>query len=451
MRTKKIGYALFVAAALGVCILPTVVMPWQAEKAVGNEKLAAMPALLDEGGSFNTNVLVEFSEYFSDHFGFRHEMITWNDTLTGKLARDIDSSSVLLGKDGWLFYKSTMDDYAGANLFSSRQSYSAAHVLWLMQEYCEQNDIRFCFTVAPNKNSLYGNQMPGRYTAASVHNAALLKQQLEQQNVRYVDLFGPLSAEKEQLYYRLDSHWNMQGAQLAAQTLLKELKGVPQDFNARKTENTTPHTGDLYEMVYPSGQETEPDAAYTFDYAYDEKFRSADDITIHTENSGAEGNIFVYRDSFGINLHPFLAQSYQKACFSRNMPYRMNAVKEEKPDVLLVEIVERNLKWLLERAPEMPAPERHNVTVADSGKTIEVTSKDGNLEGYFCISGDLGQQMADDETPIYIMTQDRTYEASPSGEGAQPFTAYLPEKLKGQKLHVAFMSGGEWLSFTLAD
>lgn len=294
MRTKKIGYALFVAAVLGVCVLPTAVMPWQAEKAVGNEKLTAMPVLLDEDGKFNTNVLTEFSDYFSDHFGFRHEMITWNDKLTEMMLRDIDSSSVLLGRDGWLFYKSTMDDYAGTALFSPRQSYAAAHVLWLMQEYCEQNGIRFRFTVAPNKNSLYGDQMPVRYTAASVHNMELLQQQLEAQKVGYVDLFTPLSASEEQLYYRLDSHWNMQGAQLAAQTLLQELKETPQDFDALKTGGVNPHVGDLYEMVYPSGQESEADAGYAFDYTYDEKFRSADDITINTENSGAEGSVFVY-------------------------------------------------------------------------------------------------------------------------------------------------------------
>lgn len=451
MRKEKIGYAVFAAAVLGICILPTVVMPWQTEKAVGNEKLSSMPELLDEDGRFNTNVLTEFSDYFSDHFGFRHEMITWNDQLTGTVIRDIDSSSVLLGRDGWLFYKSTLDDYAGTALFSPRQSYAAAHVLRLMQEYCEQNGIRFCFTVAPNKNSLYGGRMPARYTAAFVHNMELLKQQLEEQDVGYVDLFTPLSGAEEQLYYRLDSHWNMQGAQLAAQTLLKELQGAPQDFDALKTGETVPHMGDLYEMVYPSGQESEADAAYAFDYAYDEKFRSADDITIHTENPGADGSIFVYRDSFGINLHPFLAQSYQRACFSRNMPYRLSAVKEEQPDVLLVEIVERNLKWLLERAPEMPAPERQNVTAADSGKTVAAVREEGALEGCFCISGDLGQLAIDDETPVYIAAQGRTYEASPCGEGEQPFTAYLPEELEGQELRVLFMSGGEMLSCTLTD
>ena len=88
-----------------------------------------------------------------------------------------------------------------------------------------RTEIDFCFTIAPNKNSMYSSQMPARYAATSVRDAQLLKQQMEQQNVRYIDTFEVLSNSKEQLYYRLDSHWNMRGAQLAAQALLEKLKG----------------------------------------------------------------------------------------------------------------------------------------------------------------------------------------------------------------------------------
>ena len=451
MQVKKLGYILFVGIIATICILPVAVMPWQTEKAVGNEQLASLPELRKEDGSFNTGILNEFSEYFADHFGFRHEMITLNDQLTGTMLKTLDSSSVLLGKDDWLFYKSTLEDYTGANLFTARQSYAAARVLGLMQEYCEQNGIDFCFTIAPNKNSLYGGQMPTRYAEASVRNAELLKQQMKQQNIRFVDLFETLSDPEEQLYYRLDSHWNMRGAQLAAQTLLKELKGSEVEFDSLITGKTLPHTGDLYEMVYPAGSEMEQDTAYDFTYQYDEKFHSADDITIHTENLEADGSIFVYRDSFGINLHPFLAQSYGSACFSRNMPYRLTAVTEEQPDVLLVELVERNLNWLLERAPELPAPERTAISAADTGTSLKAQRKDSRMEGTFCLTGDLNGQRVDDDSPVYILTETGTYEASPCGEGTQPFTAYLPQNVQEQELKAAFLSDGAWVFCTLTD
>lgn len=451
MQRKKIGYALFVGAAAGICILPALAALWQNEPAVGNEQLADLPELREEDGSFNVNVLNDFSDYFADHFGFRHEMITLNDQLTGQMLRALDSSSVLLGRESWLFYKSTLESYTGADRFTGRQSYAAARVLRLMQDYCEENGIAFCFTIAPNKNSLYGDKMPLLYPAADTRSAELLMQQLDAQGVHYIDLFAPLSGEDRQLYYRLDSHWNMEGAQLAAQTLLTGLKGSAPDFDALKNGGTTPHTGDLYEMVYPAGEETEADAAYDFGYTYDEKFHSADDITIHTQNAQAEGSIYVYRDSFGINLHPFLAQSYGSACFSRNMPYRLTAVTAEQPDVLLVELVERNLNWLLERAPELPAPERSAVTAEDTGAIVDAARTDGGMEGYFLLSGSLDDAAPDEDSPLYILTETTAYEASPCGTGEQPFTAYLPDAVRGQKLRIAYRSGGEWVSCALTD
>ena len=451
MQVKKLGYVLFVGVIAAVCILPAAVMPWQEENAVGNEQLAPLPELREEDGSFNVNILNEFSDYFADHFGFRHEMITLNDQLTGAAFKTLDSSSVLLGKNGWLFYKSTLEDYTGAKLFTARQSYAAARVLGLMQEYCKQNGVDFYFTIAPNKNSIYGSQMPARYAAASKRNVQLLKQQMEQQNVRYIDLFEVLSNSKEQLYYRLDSHWNMRGAQLAAQALLEELKGCEVEFDPFVTGKKLPHTGDLYEMVYPAGSETEQDTAYDFTYQYDEKFHSADDITIHTKNSEADGSVFVYRDSFGINLHPFLAQSYGSACFSRNMPYRLTAAMEEQPDVLLVELVERNLNWLLERAPELPAPERTAVAAADIRTSVKAQREDSRMEDTFCLTGSLSGQNVDDDSPVYILTETAAYEASPCGESEQPFTAYLPQNLREQELKVAFLSDGEWVCCSLID
>jgi hypothetical protein len=454
MQRKKVVAILFTAAVAALCLLPLLVMPWQNEAAVGNEKLAAVPKVRTAAGAWNTDFLGDLSDYVTDHFGFRHAMITLQNRLTGTALHTLNSDSVLLGKDGWLFYRETEEDYTGANLFTARQSYAAAHTLKLMQEYCAQNDIRFCFTIAPNKNSLYGSQMPTRYKAASVRNAQLLAAQMQQQGVNYFDLFGLLGNSGETLYYKYDSHWTMEGAQLAAQGLLQTLDGRTVDFDALKTGQTQPHTGDLYEMVYSSGTETEPDAAYAFSYEYDAKFHSAEDITIHTTNAGETGSVFVYRDSFGINLHPFLAQSYGKACFSRSMPYVMSNVLEEQPDLLLVEIVERNLDWLLERAPKMPSPARTVSGAQATGGEIIVQQEESTVEGCFSLSGDLGAAAIDDNSEIYILgggQAQQAYEAFPCGDGQTPFTAVLPLELQGQPLTVAFYSDGTLVSYAVRD
>lgn len=133
------------------------------------------------------------------------------------------------------------------------------------------------------------------------------------------------------------------------------------------------------------------------------------------------------------------------------MPYLLTAVTEEQPDVLLVELVERNLNWLLERAPEMPAPERTAVPAADTGTSAKAQRKDSRMEGTFCLTGDLSGQRVDDDSPIYILAETGTYEASPCGEGTQPFTAYFPQNVREQQLKAAFLSDGEWVFCALAD
>ena len=116
------------------------------------------------------------------------------------------------------------------------------------------------------------------------------------------------------------------------------------------------------------------------------------------------------------------------------------------------ELVERNLNWLLERAPELPAPERKAVAAADTGTSVKAQREDDSrMEGTFCLTGDLSGQSVDDDSPIYILTGNETYEASPCGKGTQPFPASLPQDVREQKLKAAFLSDGEWVCCSLAD
>lgn len=450
MQLKKIGYGAFLCAAALVCVLPAAASLWRQDEAVGNERLASAPLLVDADGAFNADFLSDFSSYFADHFGYRHEMITANDTALGGVFGTLDSDSVLLGEDGWLFYRATEADYTGANLFSARQSWAAAHTLALMQEYCQQNGIDFCFTIAPNKNSLYGDKMPERYPAAATRNAQLVGAELDAQGVNYYNLFELFSSQERPLYYRGDSHWTMEGAQLAAESLLEKLGAPAVDYDALKNGGTEPHTGDLYEMVYPSGGQTEDDPAYSFGFEYLGNFRTAEDITIHTSNSGAQGSIFVYRDSFGINLHPFVAEAYGSACFSRAMPYKLSSVTAEQPDTLLVEIVERNLDWLIERAPEMPSPERELAESTEaSDTTLAARLDECGIEGYTLVAGDLGGIAPDDDSPVYILAGDKAYEAFPSGDGEAPFTAYIPADEAQGELAAAVRVDGRLVAYGL--
>ena len=91
-------------AFLTVCMVPSVGMLFYPErKPAANQILAPPPSLVEEDGRFNTAVLQETSDYLSDHFAFRQELITAHSALMAKMFQVSTEDKVLLGKEGWLF------------------------------------------------------------------------------------------------------------------------------------------------------------------------------------------------------------------------------------------------------------------------------------------------------------------------------------------------------------
>ena len=58
-------------------------------------------------------------------------------------------SDVIVGKNGWLYYTATLDDFQHRNLGSDRMLFNIAHNLLLMQQYTESMGKQFLFHVFP--------------------------------------------------------------------------------------------------------------------------------------------------------------------------------------------------------------------------------------------------------------------------------------------------------------
>lgn len=450
MKKKWIA-ELAVGAFILACLIPGAGMFLLPQTpAAANQTLARPPRLTTAEGSFNPDVLREASDYIGDHFAFRQELITAKAALDAALFRTSSSEDVVLGREGWLFYRDTLPSYLHTQPMTDRELYAAAHTLALMREYVEGRGARFYVTVAPNKASLYpqylanvGEPLPGE------DDIDRLRPWLERENISYLDLFSPFRQAEEVLYYAQDSHWTTRGAALAHDALIQGLGKADQTpFFSGSVHAGEAHRGDLYEMLYPAGRGTEADAAYdrAFAFTYLRTPRGPDDQRIETENPDASGNLLMFRDSFGNALHPFLADAYGKALFSRAMPYTLELLEDTGADTVLVELVERNLSWWAERAPIFPAPRRTltgEVPAGETQGTCTLTA-DGRLAGHVRLEGRvLGQ--VDDDSPLYVQLGDRLYEASPAGEAGEgaPFTLYVEEGAAGESLSVLFLRGGE--------
>lgn len=442
---KKLISLVFAAVFVLGCLVPTAgLLLTGGAKAGANEVLPAKPVMVNRDGSFNGNVLADAAKYVDKRFSFRQEAVTAWASLNAELFRTSVTDSVILGRDGWLYYAPTLPDYTSTAPMTERELWCAARTLYLLQEYAESRGGRFLFTVAPNKNSLYPEAMPSYPRADGESNARRLFALLEGMGVDCLDLFSTFDAESETLYFPGDSHWNAKGAALAADAILEALGRESDYYNA--DFNDGEHLSDLYEMLYPAGTQMDADYVYRPGFTFTANSANPDSITITTE-SGGEGGLLLFRDSFGRNLYPYLAEEYAHAVFSRRNDYSPAAMADG--DAVVVELVERNLRYLNEYLPTVPAPERVDVStdgaVVLSSALSQITLAKSSQAGYTVLRGDYGGLAPDGDSPVYVAFDGRVYEAVPGPDG---WSACLPEEAAGAALTVLFTAGGNRIALS---
>ena len=415
---KKAIQVTFIALILAMSLVLSVgVLINGPSKAGANEKLSATPAILDKDGNRNDSFLKDTATWFSDHFFLRQELISLNNRVSAMLFQTSGEDSVILGKDGWLYFDSTLDDYTGLNSMTDKELTAAAHNLELMAQYCREQGKDFVFIIAPNKNSLYPEFMPDYGIVSAEHDAQKLLSQLE--NTPVIDLFTAYGNQKEILYFKTDSHWNSKGAALAAD-LINQSFGKETNYFAGPYSYTNDYTGDLFTMIYPAfaGQESQPHYDGKLDFRFTSKATQPDSITLLTESDNS-GSLLVYRDSFGNLLYPYLADSYGSVRFSRSTSYDLTL----DADHVVVELVERNLDYLITYLPVMPSPVS-TISIPDQIEgSLHITSntRANAPDGCTQWTGTATYETGD---TIHVITEDGAYQAFLTRDG---FGVYLPE------------------------
>ena len=388
-------------------------------EAGANERLAQKPKLSLKGKP-NWSYLSQLADWVGDHFWLRQELITGRNGLAG-LAGSSAVEDVILGRDGWLYYAPTLGDYTGTAALSEAELAAAAANLGLMAEYCRDRGLSFLFVPAPNKNSLYPEHMPG-FVPAGERDLSRLLALLPGENVPFADLSARFAAREETLYYAHDSHWTVQGAALAADGINAAL-GRESRYFAGDFSGTQRHDGDLYEMLYPAARDPETGPVYggTLRYTREGTDTRPDSITINTAGEGS-GSLLAYRDSFGNDLYPFLADSFAAARFSRSTVYDFAAAEKLGADTVLVELVERNLRYLLTYTPKMAAPLRDLSGGDETGGAVDLArSRESGPEGCAGYTGVLDPAAG----RTYLLCAGGCYEAFRLLDGG--FFAWLPE------------------------
>ncbi|MDE6657581.1 MAG: hypothetical protein K2J88_03230 [Oscillospiraceae bacterium] len=436
---KKLLYIAYSILFFIICAIPAVSMIFNSseDSTSENRQLAEMPNFQDENGKFNQNWSAEFQAYVSDHFGFRKELVKADSTLKANLFHVSAEEDVIIGKDGWLYYTPTVNDYIGRATVSDLGLQNIMRNLELMQEYAESQGSKFYVTIVPNKNTVYPEYMPSNYkNYGTSNNLDNLENLLFASDLNYISLKNALTQEAQNsevlIYHKQDTHWNHTGALLGYRSIMKAI-GLNYNHYENANYNIIQNwQGDLQNMLFPDSDVLDDNSNYDidFNYTYQGRYRDADDITINTINSNGTGSLLMFRDSFGEAIIPYFSQNFQMARYSRARPYPLYNLEMNHFDIVIMEIVERNISWIQKEAP------MHSAIQVDSDSVpLSMVSFAPLTECYTDVNGSFLHiygtivGLFEEETtfaPEYIITL-----VSPSGDriSYKAYHCYESEKL----------------------
>lgn len=417
-------FILFIAACMVLCLIPSIGMLFfPTTETTENKAMAEKPKLMTEEGKANTAFFQDFESYFNEHIALRNQLLYSDAMIQSTLFQESNVSGVIRGTDGWLYYSSTLNDYLGTDVLSERQLHNLAHNFRLIQNYVEAQGKDFVLMIAPNKNTLYGDNMPyyKSYVVNQEHSAVLLGSILEQQNVSYLDLFKLFEAQEEVLYLKRDSHWNMKGANLAYNGIMDSLNLPHEDYSDKEPILVNNEKGDLNKMLYSFYGQPEQNYDYnlTQEYVYTSNEKDVEGRWLITENQTGTGTLLMFRDSFGNTLIPFLSNEFRTAYYSKGEPNALARYMETySPDCVVIEKVERNIANYLNTPPiltppEEQLPEKLTIAATESTASVETCVNDMN---YYVFSGILDESRMQTESKVLVRVNDRIYPAYQTGE-----------------------------------
>lgn len=308
----------------------------------------------------------EYETYYNDVTPFHDKLIQANSLLNLYVFKESPLSNVIIGKDGWLFYNpdggdgDPVDDYRGENYYSEEYLAETAANLTAVKKQLNQRGMEFAVVVAPNKECIYGDSyLTAEYrrendVTRGDQMVTYLKENTDVTVVYPKDAILSAIEEypKETFYYKTDTHWNQLGAYIGTKELLKELNVNLPELSELDIQKHSGMAGDLagmlemteqmnYDNVYELNgyQKTVNSYSIELDNLGEEKL-------LYSAMQGDERKIMIVRDSFALSMAPYISGQFNECVLVYRGQYAPQVLKEQKPDIVVLEVVERYIPYL---------------------------------------------------------------------------------------------------------
>ena len=330
-----------------------------------NRTLAEMPVLsIDTISSFPN----DFNQYWMDNLPFKADLVNANGMVDYKVFGSAGSQYVIVGKNGWLFYKGQQAnfenpeaDYMGTNLFSQEELERIRDNMLRARDLLRERGTEFYIFIAPNKERVYSEYMPDAYGEPAAENRMMqvVRYLQEETDLNVLCPYDDLMAFKEehpeiQLYYKYDTHWNNAGSYIGGR-LLSEALGHPMpgldEITVKEIDNGT------YDLAQLLGlrDELRDDhvyavAGYTSNTINTEQDEGATEFRYSNQDgTGDPRKVYLVGDSFSTMMGIYVASNFNDMYMNSYKAYSGAWIlAQEDPDICIYETVERYIGNMLD-------------------------------------------------------------------------------------------------------
>jgi len=307
----------------------------------------------------------KFQEYFHDNFAFRNKLIGLNGDIHYSLFKTSISDRVIIGKRGWLYLtdEGIMDDFHGKIKMNDSDMKNALDFFIKLEKYIEmqsKGQTKFIVVVCPNPQTIYPEYLP-EHEKYTFGNASRLDQYIDyfKQNngVKILDIRPALLKAKENskewLYYSNDSHWNNLGAEVAFRELINRINdlGIHVQIPHYTINDVTPWSGDLTRIIAAKNVPKSSLHNFVFNDVSVQAHSAWDDSSYKQTSTVSNGlSIVIFGDSYSISWRTLVGGTFAQSCFlglsGEIFEDVNNALLTYKPDVIVLEFVERGIyRW----------------------------------------------------------------------------------------------------------
>jgi hypothetical protein len=308
--------------------------------------------------------------YLTDNFPLRSELIILSNLARYQLGYSTQPR-VIVGRDGWLFYDNGGHLANGRGLTRLNESELAQRRRGLRQrlDYAVAHGFAFYVLSAPVKETIYPEKLPvwmdGTFRSSNETDQIVDAMQAVGMD-KIVRVRDALLAEKphKSVYGPYDTHWTGDGAYVAYRELMTQIARDSPVFAPLTQSNfeyaklsvaTTPR--DLALMLGIASFVRHDRTSYvSFPYHPEDRITFLTDRrdffapqVLETEAPGDKTLLFM-RDSFGTEMLPLLKRHFRRIVLThiQEGPFRRDLVERYKPDVVILEVIESGLRFMLD-------------------------------------------------------------------------------------------------------